>query len=100
MPIGIVGRQSIRFTKHTLQKKRFMLDENYIDCHISYTKFPPEMKIFFFVIVVFLNFEVAIVQPFVHMFFFSFLKLTVSSLCNSITVSKQTRSCFVYLLLA
>ena len=76
-----------------------MLHENYKDCHISYTKFPPEMKIFFFVIVVFLNFEVAIVQPFVNMFF-SFLKLTVSSLRNSITVSKQTRSCFVYLLLA
>ena len=52
-----------------LKRKRFMLDKNYIDCHISYTKFPPELKIFFFVIVVFLNFEVAIVQPFVHMFF-------------------------------
>ena len=80
MPIGIVGRQSIRFTKHTLQKKRFMLDENYIDCHISYTKFPPEMKILFFVIVVFLNFEVAIVQPFVHMFFFVFKAYCVLSM--------------------
>ena len=74
MPIGIVGRQSIRFTKHTFQEKKGLCFTKIIKIamfHIG-TKFPPEMKIFFFVIVVFLNFEVAIVQPFVHMFFFRF----------------------------